>query len=142
VGTTPFAQCVETPPSRWIRLARCAILAHLGLSATAALFSNFIPPAQYYHSSPNSTHIVSCPNPGACEGDRTALLDCKLVSAEYRTTQPASHVWPLKLCLLPCTGRMQCDTGDAHAIHPLYYTRSNVHRSHALHAHACIICPG
>ncbi|KAL0046985.1 hypothetical protein WJX82_003591 [Trebouxia sp. C0006] len=38
----------------------------------------YIPPAQYYHSSPNSTHIVSCPNPGACGGDRTALLDCKL----------------------------------------------------------------
>ena len=93
----------------------------------------FIPPAQYYHSSPNSTHIVSCPNPGACGGDRTTLLDCKLVSADYSTTQPASHVWPLKLCLLPCTGGMPCDTRDAHAIHPLYYTRSNVHRSHALY---------
>lgn len=45
----------------------------------------FIPPAQYYHSSPNSTIILSCPNPGACGGDRTTLLDCKLVSADYRT---------------------------------------------------------
>ncbi len=71
----------------------------------------FIPPAEYYHSSPNSTHIVSCPNPGACGGDRTALLDCKLVSAEYGTN---SHIWPLQLCLLPCTGGMQCDLGNPH----------------------------
>ncbi len=72
----------------------------------------FIPPAQYYHSGPNSTHIVSCPNPGACGGDRTALLNCKLVSADYRTKQPAFHLWPLQLCLLPCACGMQCDIGD------------------------------
>ena len=74
----------------------------------------YIPPAQYYHSSPNSTHIVSCPNPGACGGDRTALLDCKLVSAHYRSRQPASHAWQLQLCLLPYTGGMQCDIGGSH----------------------------
>lgn len=38
----------------------------------------FIPPQQYYHSSPYSTIIVSCPNPGACGGNRTDLLNCKL----------------------------------------------------------------
>ena len=52
----------------------------------------FIPPAQYYHSSPYSTNIVSCPNPGACGGDRTKLLKCKLVSADYMTAQSDFHM--------------------------------------------------
>ena len=52
----------------------------------------FIPPAQHWHSSPNSTNIVSCPNPGACEGNRSHLLSCKQVSADYITTHSALHV--------------------------------------------------
>ncbi len=52
----------------------------------------FIPPEQHWHSSPNSTTILSCPNPGACGGNRTHLLDCKLVSADYMTMQSAFHI--------------------------------------------------
>ena len=84
----------------------------------------FIPPVQSYHSSPNSTTIVSCPNPGACGGDRNILRACKQVSADCMTMQPASHVWPCKLCLLPCTGGMQCDIRDPHAMHSLYCTEA------------------
>ena len=40
----------------------------------------FIPPKHSWHSSPNSTTIVSCPNADACEGNRTTLLRCKKVS--------------------------------------------------------------
>ena len=72
----------------------------------------FIPPLLHYHSNPYSTIIVSCPNPSACGGNRTELLKCKLVSADYMPTQPAFHIWPLQLCFLPCTGGMQCDTRD------------------------------
>ena len=52
----------------------------------------FIPPVQYYHSSPYSTIIVSCPNPSACGGDRTKLLECKLVSADCMTMQSDFHI--------------------------------------------------
>ena len=104
----------------------------------------FIPPAQYYHSSPNSTHIVSCPNPGACGGDRTTLLDCKLVSAEYRTKQSASHI--LKLCLWPCTDGMQCDIGDPHAPEAMctaaMLCAACQHHTWCLPEHAWITCPG
>ena len=55
----------------------------------------FIPPVQYYHSSPNSTVIVSCPNSYACGGLRTDLLNCKLVSASYLT--------PRNLPFMPAT---------------------------------------
>jgi len=67
----------------------------------------FIPPMEYYHSSPNSTHIVSCPNPGACGGDRTALLDCKLVSADYRTKQPAFHA--CRCSFACCLAQVACN---------------------------------
>ena len=43
----------------------------------------FIPPLHYWHSSPNSTTILSCPNTAGCGGNRTQLLACKQVSPEY-----------------------------------------------------------
>ncbi|KAL0038989.1 hypothetical protein WJX77_004333 [Trebouxia sp. C0004] len=46
----------------------------------------FIPPLQHYHSNPYSTIIVSCPNPGACGGDRTNLLKCKLPGGSCNMT--------------------------------------------------------
>ena len=39
----------------------------------------FIPPEHSWHSGPNSTTILTCPNADACEGNRTTLLACKQV---------------------------------------------------------------
>ncbi len=66
----------------------------------------FIPPLQRYHSSPYSTIIVSCPNLGACGGDRTNLLDCKLVSADYMTTQSAFHIFHCSFAC--CLAQVAC----------------------------------
>ena len=62
----------------------------------------FIPLLQHYHSSPNSTNIVSCPNPGACGGSRFDLRDCKRVSADYMTTQSVFGIYDCSCacCLL------------------------------------------
>ncbi len=107
----------------------------------------FIPPLQHYHSSPNSTIIVSCPNPGACGGNRTSLLACKLVSADYMTTQSALHIWPLELWIA-LHKYMHCDIGDPRVTHSLYCINSFLHGSHALlapqhgAAAACMHMPG
>ena len=85
----------------------------------------FIPPEQHWHSSPNSTTIVSCPNPGACGGNRTHLLDCKKVSPDYTPHTlclPFSHKQTYcGLCtaasLVALHGHMQCDAAHPHVTH-------------------------
>ena len=95
----------------------------------------FIPPAQHWHSSPNSTNIVSCPNPGACAGNRTQLLACKQVSGDFITMHSAFHVWWLQLCMHDAIALhmyRRCDIGNPYVIHSLYCTRRCLHGSHAL----------
>ncbi len=36
-----------------------------------------VPALGYWHSAPNSTYMAACPNGGACQGDRSALLACQ-----------------------------------------------------------------
>lgn len=52
----------------------------------------FIPPLNHWHSSPNSTTVLSCPNTAGCAGNRTQLLACKQVSTKYSTTHLASSL--------------------------------------------------
>ena len=49
----------------------------------------FIPPEHSWHSGPNSTTIVLCPNADACEGNRTVLLACKQVRLDSLALQSA-----------------------------------------------------
>ncbi|DBA81321.1 TPA: hypothetical protein ACH3X2_006929 [Trebouxia sp. C0005] len=39
-----------------------------------------VPALGYWHSAPNSTYMAACPNGGACQGDRSALLACQNAS--------------------------------------------------------------
>ena len=65
----------------------------------------FIPPRHYWHSSPNSTTIVACPNADSCEGKRSVLLTCKQVSAH-------SLAWQLAFVILLVTS--MCVASVAH----------------------------
>lgn len=52
----------------------------------------FIPLKHSWHSSPNSTTIVSCPNADACEGNRSLLLTCKQVRPCPVALRTCKHV--------------------------------------------------
>ena len=52
-------------------IAPCVRVLHAGAGAT------LVPQQGYWHSAPDSDHIVSCPNRNACQGNTAALLACQ-----------------------------------------------------------------
>lgn len=55
--------------------------------------ANLVPLSQYWHSSPSSDHIISCPNNYACQGDRNALMLCKNASYMLQAgAAPVRHI--------------------------------------------------
>ncbi len=65
--------------------------------------ATLVPQQQYWHSAPDSDHIVTCPNNNACAGNTGALLAC-----QNETYQASLDVDQVQLNLTPCMQWMPC----------------------------------
>ena len=59
--------------------------------------ATLVPTTGYWHSAPNSTYMVACPNANACQGDRDALLTCQ--GAAYMLPAISGEAQVIKVCL-------------------------------------------
>ena len=58
--------------------------------ATCSGGATLVPHQQFWHSAPDSDHIVACPNNGACAGSTATLLACQ--NATYQASLDVEQV--------------------------------------------------
>ena len=76
--------------------------------ATCSGGATLVPQQQFWHSAPESDHIVACPNNNACAGNTAALLACQ--NATYQASldvevrsRGSTRVIVVKQCSWSCT---------------------------------------
>lgn len=80
VGQVPSAdqnQCTLCPSSSYSFDPTVDDCKTCPTGATCIGGATLVPQQQYWHSAPDSDHIVTCPNNNACAGNTKALLTCQ-----------------------------------------------------------------
>lgn len=85
IGQIPTAdgnQCISCPSSSYSFDPTIPDCKPCPFGATCMGGATLVPLQQYWHSAPDSDHIVTCPNSNACAGNTAALLSCQNASYE------------------------------------------------------------
>ena len=77
-------QCISCPSSSYSFDPAVDACQPCPAGATCTGGALLVPQQQFWHSAPDSDHIVTCPNNNACAGDTTALLACQNATYDAR----------------------------------------------------------
>ena len=90
VPTQDGNECIACPSSTYSFDPASGACKPCPAQGTCSGGATLVPQQQYWHSAPDSDHIVTCPNSNACAGDTSALLACQ--NATYQAQLDVSQV--------------------------------------------------
>ena len=105
VPTEDSNQCVPCPSSSYSFDPTVGTCKPCPTGATCTGGATLVPEQQFWHSAPDSDHIVTCPNNNACAGNTSALLACQssVYQAQLDVSQAGPRCIALISLLLACT---------------------------------------
>lgn len=90
VPTQDGNECIACPSSSYSFDPASGACKPCPAQGTCTGGATLVPQHQYWHSAPDSDHIVTCPNGNACAGNTKALLACQ--NAIYQAQLDVSQV--------------------------------------------------